>query len=92
MRKHFTMFQEDLEKILDASKPVPAMWGNGGAKLFPTPQENANRAWAELGKKMGFNYLTVAPTGEGDRFFTAEQDLKLWAASQGHSPKASGGE
>ena len=34
-------------------------------------QERANNAWEALGKKMGFDYMTVQPSGKGDRFFTA---------------------
>jgi len=39
--------------------------------LFSSPQENANAAWRELGKRMGFDYLTVEPNGRGNRFFSA---------------------
>lgn len=70
-RTEYEMTEADLEKILDACKPTPAMWGSGGATMFNTPEENANRAWAELGERMGFDYDTVKPTGNGDRFFTA---------------------
>ena len=38
--------------------------------MFGSPQENANRAWAKLGKKMGFDSMTVMP-GKEPRFFTA---------------------
>lgn len=63
------MTEEDLRKILDACKPVPMIMLQCGAPS--SPQENANRAWAELGERMGFDYMTVQPTGKGDRFFTA---------------------
>lgn len=59
----------DLAKILDASKPVPMIMLQCGEPS--NPQENANRCWAELGERMGFDYMTVRPTGRGDRFFTA---------------------
>ena len=40
--------------------------------MFDSPQDNANRAWERLGKKMGFDHMTVAPIpGKGPRFFTA---------------------
>lgn len=71
-RINYEMTEADLVKILDACKPTPAMWGSGGAKLFDSPQENANRAWKELGDRMGFNSMTVQPQGGlGPRFFTA---------------------
>ena len=51
-------------------KPVPYMIIGG--MLPMTPQENANNAWAELGQRMGFDHMSVKPTGEGDLFFSAE--------------------
>ncbi len=69
-RKEYEMTQEQLDKLLDAGKPTRVMkiagqWG-------PTPQENANSAWANLGRELGFDYLTVKPNGKGDKFFSAE--------------------
>ncbi|MBU2701112.1 hypothetical protein Ga0466249_002223 [Sporomusaceae bacterium BoRhaA] len=70
MRKEFEMTEDELNKILDACKPVPYMIvGN----YVPTsPQENANRAWQALAKERGFVWDTVQPCGKGNRFFTAE--------------------
>ncbi len=70
MRKNFEITQEQLNEILDACKPVPLIALNCG--MPRSPQENANAAWERLGKEMGFKYITVKPTGEGDRFFSAE--------------------
>ena len=68
-RKDYEMTQADLDKIMDACKPVPYMVFGG---IPPrSPQENANDAWAELGRRMGFDHMTVQPTGRGDRFFSA---------------------
>ena len=64
------MTPTDLEKILDACKPVPMIMLQCGPGR--SPQERANDAWAELGSRMGFDHMTVQPTGNGDRFFTAE--------------------
>jgi hypothetical protein len=67
------MSEEDLQRILDASRPTPVMYLSGGIPMGPTQQENANRAWEALGDKMGFQYMSVRPVpGKGDRFFTAE--------------------
>lgn len=66
----FEMSQEDLEVILTACKPVPLIMLQCG--MPRSQQENANDAWARLGKKLGFDPMTVKPTGEGDRFFTAQ--------------------
>lgn len=69
-RTNYEMSEDDLKTLLEACKPTPViMIGNYGPA---SPQENANRAWAALGKKMGFDYTTVAPIqGKGTRFFTA---------------------
>lgn len=72
MRKEFEMSQEQLNKLLDACKPTPVMYLSGGMPMHNTPQENANAAWCKLGDEMGFDGMTVRPTGRGDRFFTAE--------------------
>ncbi len=70
MRREYEMTRKQLDKLLDASKPVPYMVFGG--KSPATCQENANTAWASLGSEMGFMPMTVEPvTGKGDRFFTA---------------------
>ncbi len=73
MKKQFEMTEEDLKIILEASRPVPAIMLQCG--MPPSQQENANIAWEALGKKMGFNYMTVEPTSKGDRIFMAEASV-----------------
>lgn len=68
-RTQYEMTQQDLDRILDACKPVPLIMLQFG--MPRSPQERANDAWAELGKRMNFDPMTVMPTGQGDRFFTA---------------------
>lgn len=63
------MTQSDLDEIIKASKPTPMIALQCGAPT--TPQANANAAWKLLGDKMGFDHMTVEPTGKGDRFFKA---------------------
>lgn len=71
-RIEFEMTSEQHERLLDACKPTPAMWGPGGVRLFSTPQENANHAWRALGDEMGFDWTTVQPIpGKGSQFFRA---------------------
>lgn len=71
MRKEFEMTEEQLDKLMDASKPTRVM--KIGNYIPSTPQENANRAWADLGEELGFAHMTVKPvSGKGDRFFTAD--------------------
>ena len=69
-RVEYEMTEEDLNKILDACRPVPIiMIGNYTPS---SQQENSNMAWKALGEKMGFDYMTVRPVSDkGDRFFTA---------------------
>jgi hypothetical protein len=64
------MTQTQLDTLLAACRSVPMIALNCGP--ISSPQENANRAWKSLGDELGFDHMTVAPTGEGDRFFTAE--------------------
>lgn len=72
MRTEFEMGEEDLIELLAACKPVPMIMLQCGTP--PSAQENANAAWARLGKKFGFDYTTVRPVaGKNQRFFTAEQ-------------------
>lgn len=68
-RVNYEMTQEDLDVILDACKAVPMIMLQCGNPS--SPQENANRAWEALGKKMGFDHTTVEPAGGGMRFFSA---------------------
>lgn len=71
MRKQFTLNKEQLDRLLEACKPVPAMMIGGVAPR--SPQENANAAWCELGRELGFDGMTVKPVkGEGTEVFTAE--------------------
>ena len=73
-RQNFEMSEQDLSALLDAMRPVPMI-----ALQCGTPrsvQERANDAWAALGKKMGFDHMTVRPTGRGDRFFSAVPTAK----------------
>jgi len=71
MRKEFEMTEEQYSKIIEACRPVPYMIIGG---IGPrSPQENANMAWEDLGRKLGFNPLSVQPVeGKNGRFFTAE--------------------
>ena len=68
-RTNYEMTQEDLDRILDACKPVPYIVIGGHAPR--SAQENANAAWAELGARMGFDAMTVQPDGRSNRTFTA---------------------
>jgi hypothetical protein len=69
-RTEYEMTDDDLQKILEACKPTVVM--KIGNYVGASPQENANRAWASLGEKMGFDYMTVRPIpGKGERYFSA---------------------
>lgn len=68
-RIEYEMTETDLQKILDACRPVPLIMLQCG--MPPSRQERANAAWADLGQRMGFDYMSVRPTGKSDRSFTA---------------------
>lgn len=70
MRQNYEMTESDLASLLAAMKTVPAIALN--CEPSQSVQEKANAAWARLGKTMGFDPMTVRPTGMGDRFFSAE--------------------
>ena len=70
MRKRFTMTPEQYEKLLEACRPVPCLIIG---RIAPrSPQENANAAWCDLGREMGFDGMTVRPDGSNYLNFTAE--------------------
>lgn len=69
-RTNYEMTEDDLQAIMDACKPVPMIALHLG--MPRSAQERANDAWAALGKKMGFDHMTVQPVnGKGNRLFTA---------------------
>jgi len=69
-RTNYGMSKDDLKELLDACKPTPVM--KIGSYTGSSPQENANRAWAKLGEKMGFDPTSVKPIpGKEMMFFTA---------------------
>lgn len=75
MRREYQMTEEQNATLLDACKPVVCI--KVGNYTPRTPQENANAAWASLGREMGFKPLTVKPVpGKNSRFFTADSCAK----------------
>lgn len=68
-RVEYEMSKEDLEKLLEAMRPVICI--KIGDYVPRSQQENANDAWRALGDKMGFDFMSVRPSEKGDRFFTA---------------------
>ena len=67
----FEMSEAQLKQILEACKSVSVIMLQCGTPR--SPQENANTAWASLGREMGFHHMTVRPaSGKGERFFYAE--------------------
>lgn len=69
MRTNYEMTLDDLLLLLEAMKPVPMIALQCGTPR--SQQENANAAWAKLGERMGFDPMTVQPTDQGGRFFSA---------------------
>jgi hypothetical protein len=65
----FEMSPNQMKELLSYMQPVPMFALNCGTP--PSPQENANAAWASLGKEMGFDSTTVKPYGSNQLQFTA---------------------
>jgi|HubBroStandDraft_6_1064221.scaffolds.fasta_scaffold163192_3 hypothetical protein len=64
MKRQYRLTDEELQSIMDASKPVPYMVIGG---VEPSsPQENANRAWQAVAAKHGFEWDTAEDAGTGD--------------------------
>lgn len=71
MKKQYRMTDEELQSVLDASKPVPYLVFGGMAP--PSPQENVNRAWAAIARAHGVRQMSIGPASTGDqRDFIAE--------------------
>lgn len=69
-RREYEMTDTQLDRLLDACRPVPYMVFGG--RPPSSPQENANAAWATLGRELSFKPTTVRPIpGKDQRFFTA---------------------
>ena len=66
------MFQKILRTVARELKQVSIPYMVIGGVVPRSPQENANAAWIELGREMGFAGMTVQPVGSDDREFTAE--------------------
>ena len=62
-RKHYPMTQADFDGIIeriDAARKVSGMYLSGGVPMGDV-QQAANFAWQELGKRMGFDGMSVRP-------------------------------
>lgn len=71
MRQEYQLTDEQLQQLLNISKPAPAIALNCGEP--PSPQAMANAFWQSVGSELGFDYMTARPvTGKGPKFFTAE--------------------
>ena len=70
MRREYEMTEAQLDDLYKACKPVPYIMIGGQSPRGR--QEAANDAWRALGVDLGFDFMTVMPSGKGDRFFTAE--------------------
>lgn len=80
-RKEYTMKMADYDKFTEASLPMPVM--AIGNFTFPTTQENINRAWENLGNKMGFDGTTALSSEQNPLNFTAiPNDIKTLTEEQ----------
>lgn len=71
MRQQYRMTDDELEQVLNASKPVPYMVFGG--REPSSPQENANNAWQGIADRVGCDKFTIGPAASGDiQEFSAE--------------------
>jgi glucuronate isomerase len=69
-RTNYEMTEADEKALLEACRPVAYIVVGGHEPR--SPQENANAAWADLGRRMGFDHMSARPiAGKGTRFFSA---------------------
>jgi len=68
-RRNFTLTDDQYERLLNASRPVPYMIISGMEPA--TPQQNANDAWRAFGVELGFDWETVQKVGSDLRTFSA---------------------
>lgn len=68
-RREYEVSPEDWDAILAACRPVPYLVMNGVATS--SPQERANAAWRDLGRRMGFDGMTAEAAPRGGRWITA---------------------
>jgi len=75
MRKIFKMTQEEMDDIIAINKAnpkMPVVLLFGKYNLNETLENNINSYWEGMGKKYGFDSLTVEPSDESKLHFTAE--------------------
>ena len=56
-RRNYTLTDEQYDALFQACRPVPYVVVGG--TVPSSPQQNANRAWQQLGQEMGFDWETV---------------------------------
>lgn len=76
-RKRFVMSMADLRTLVRA-----AVAGHPSGT-----QARANAAWAVLGLKLGFEFTSVEPTGEGPRYFSAIERRVCTAEGEVRCPR-----
>lgn len=79
-RQEYEMTPADFEEIIariQRAQNTPLVALQCG--MPQSPQEAANEAWCELGRRMGFDGMTAKPSGKGKFSFTA---VPLAEASQ----------
>jgi molybdopterin biosynthesis enzyme len=75
-RQNYTMTPDDFEKLIstiEAARKTSGMWLSGGQPMSSV-QEAANGAWCELGRRMGFNGMTVRPGESRFQFSAVPED------------------
>lgn len=90
-RQNYTMTQADYDGLIERislARQTSGMWLSGGVPMGNV-QETANGAWCELGRRMGFNGMTVRP-GASELQFSAIPTPEL--SDRPYAPRCRRGE
>ena len=72
MKTEFQMIQQEMNDIIAINKNMPPVMKVGNYWSGMDLQERINNYWEILGKKYGFNPLTVEGSPKGNLYFLAE--------------------
>jgi hypothetical protein len=72
MKKEFKLTEEQYERLIEASQPVPYLVVGGVEPMSPC--RKAESIWMQLGEEMGFKWNTAEPIpGKNRLYFHAEE-------------------
>lgn len=66
MKTRFRMTDDQFNRIMAASRPVPLLYLPGGVPMGPSSQEVANGAWRSVADELGVAWDSIESAGTGD--------------------------